>query len=125
MKQETISSPQNPKVKLVRTLTGRPKERREQQAFVAEGVRLVEEALASGHRCSAVFDGERLANYGWYGPPPCRVNRTFRVAFRGPWLYKHHGFTAPEYRGRRLHALGIQASMRELRAEVPDRPGQH
>ena len=42
-----ITSSQNPKLKLVRALLGRPKERREAGAFVAEGVRLVEEAVSS------------------------------------------------------------------------------
>ena len=42
-----ITSPQNPKLKLVRALQGRPKERREEGAFLAEGVRLVEEALSA------------------------------------------------------------------------------
>ncbi|MEW6094432.1 MAG: RNA methyltransferase [Chloroflexota bacterium] len=42
-----ITSAQNPKLKLVRLLLGRPKERQEAGAFVAEGVRLVEEALAA------------------------------------------------------------------------------
>ena len=42
-----ISSASNSKLKLVRALTGRSKERREAGAFLAEGVRLVEEALAS------------------------------------------------------------------------------
>jgi TrmH family RNA methyltransferase len=40
-----ISSAQNPKLKLIRALQGRAKERRETGAFVAEGVRLVEEAV--------------------------------------------------------------------------------
>ncbi len=42
-----ISSSQNPRIKLARALTGRPKERREAGAFLAEGVRLAEEALAA------------------------------------------------------------------------------
>jgi TrmH family RNA methyltransferase len=42
-----ITSAQNPKLKLVRSLLGRAKERREAGAFVAEGVRLVEEAANS------------------------------------------------------------------------------
>src|SRR4030042_1334331 len=42
-----ISSAQNQKIKLIRLLTGRTRERREAGAFVAEGVRLVEEALTS------------------------------------------------------------------------------
>jgi TrmH family RNA methyltransferase len=40
-----ITSPQNSKIKLVRALLGRAKERREANAFVVEGVRLVEEAV--------------------------------------------------------------------------------
>ncbi len=42
-----ITSTQNAKVKQVRALLGRAKERREANAFVAEGVRLVEEAVNS------------------------------------------------------------------------------
>jgi len=42
-----ITSSHNPKVQLARALLGRAKERREANAVVAEGVRLVEEALAA------------------------------------------------------------------------------
>jgi len=42
-----ITSLQNPKIKLVHALVGRARERREASAFVAEGVRLVEEAVNS------------------------------------------------------------------------------
>ncbi len=43
-----ITSSQNPKLKLVRSLMRHPKERREANAFVVEGVRLVEEAVNAG-----------------------------------------------------------------------------
>lgn len=42
-----ITSAANSKVKLVRALAGRARDRREQQAFLAEGVRLVEDAVSS------------------------------------------------------------------------------
>ncbi|MEO8355039.1 MAG: RNA methyltransferase [Chloroflexota bacterium] len=42
-----ITSNQNSKIKLVRALLGRAKERREANAFVVEGVRLMEEAVKS------------------------------------------------------------------------------
>lgn len=42
-----ITSNQNPRIKLVRALAGRPKDRRKEGAFLAEGVRLLEEALAA------------------------------------------------------------------------------
>ena len=47
-----ITSSQNPKIKLVRALLGRAKERREAGAFVVEGVRLVEEAETRDWRFS-------------------------------------------------------------------------
>jgi RNA methyltransferase, TrmH family len=43
-----ITSPHNSKLKLIRALAGRPKERREAGLFLAEGVRLIEEAFAAG-----------------------------------------------------------------------------
>ena len=45
---KVITSAHNPKIKLVRDLLGRPRDRRAAGAFAAEGVRLVEEALESG-----------------------------------------------------------------------------
>ncbi len=43
-----ITSKHNSKIQLVRALLGKTRERQEQNAFVIEGVRLVEEALHSG-----------------------------------------------------------------------------
>jgi len=43
-----ITSPHNPRIKLIRALAGRSKERREAHAFLAEGIRLVEAALDAG-----------------------------------------------------------------------------
>jgi RNA methyltransferase, TrmH family len=59
-----ITSSQNAKIKMVRALLGRAKERREANAFVVEGVRLVEEAVHSnwGFRL-ALFD-ETLSERG-------------------------------------------------------------
>ncbi len=42
-----ITSPQNPKLKLIRALQGRAKARRKEKAFLIEGVRLVEEAITA------------------------------------------------------------------------------
>ncbi len=59
-----IVSPQNPKVKLARALAGRPKERREAGAFLAEGVRLVEEALLAGWPFRFVLHTDELSERG-------------------------------------------------------------
>jgi TrmH family RNA methyltransferase len=59
-----ITSTHNSKIQLVHSLLGRPKERREAGAFVAEGVRLVEEALAAGWPFRFVLTGETLNERG-------------------------------------------------------------
>lgn len=59
-----ITSSQNPKLKLVRTLMGRPKERREANAFVIEGVRLIEEAVTAGWKFRFVLYSDGLSERG-------------------------------------------------------------
>ena len=59
-----ITSSQNPKIKLVRALAGRPKDRRVEGAFLVEGVRLVEEALAADWPFRFVLYAEGLSKRG-------------------------------------------------------------
>lgn len=59
-----ITSAHNPRIQLARSLLGRAKERREEGAFVTEGVRLVEEALAADWPVRFVLAGERLSERG-------------------------------------------------------------
>src|SRR5512135_3660543 len=59
-----LSSAQNPRIRLVRALAGRPKERREAGGFLAEGVRLVEEALAAGWPFQFVLYSDDLSQRG-------------------------------------------------------------
>lgn len=59
-----ITSNQNSKIKLVRALLGRSKERREAGAFVAEGVRLVEEAAKTNWNFRFVLFDETLSERG-------------------------------------------------------------
>lgn len=59
-----ITSNQNSKIKLIRALLGRAKERREAGAFVAEGVRLVEEAVISNWRFRIALYDEILSERG-------------------------------------------------------------
>ena len=59
-----ITSSQNPKLKLVRTLIGRPKERREANAFVIEGIRLIEEAVTAGWKFQFALYSDGLSERG-------------------------------------------------------------
>ncbi|TAK11588.1 MAG: RNA methyltransferase [Anaerolineae bacterium] len=55
-----ITSTSNPRIKQIRALNGRPKERRDAGLFVIEGVRLCEEALAAGFLPEIVLHVEEL-----------------------------------------------------------------
>jgi TrmH family RNA methyltransferase len=59
-----ITSNQNPKLKLIHALQGRAKDRREAGAFLAEGVRLVEEAVNSNWPMRFVLFDETLSERG-------------------------------------------------------------
>lgn len=59
-----ISSSHNPRLARVRGLLERRKQREEQQAFVVEGVRLVEEALAAGWQPELVLYSSQLSERG-------------------------------------------------------------
>lgn len=59
-----ITSSQNSKIKIVRALLGRAKERREARAFVVEGVRLIGEAANRDWRFEIVLYDESLSERG-------------------------------------------------------------
>jgi len=59
-----ITSNHNPKIKLVRALLSRARDRREAGAFVVEGVRLVEEAVNSNWPMRFVLYDESLSERG-------------------------------------------------------------
>lgn len=59
-----ITSPQNPRIKHIRALQSSSRTRRESGSFIVEGVRLSEEALASGWSASLVLYTEQLDQRG-------------------------------------------------------------
>jgi TrmH family RNA methyltransferase len=59
-----ITSPSNPRIKQIRALNARAKERREAGLFVIEGVRLCEEALAARQEPELVLHTEDLDERG-------------------------------------------------------------
>jgi RNA methyltransferase, TrmH family len=76
-----ITSTQNPKIRLVRSLIGRRKERQEAQAFVVEGVRLLEEAHGAGWQPKFVLYSEALSQRGHetldaYATQGCEIEQT-------------------------------------------------
>lgn len=71
------------------------------------------EALAKGDRCYAILDGDRLAAYGWYSRRPTRIDPPeLLLGFDTDLVYMYKGLTRPEYRGQRLHAIGMNHALR-------------
>ncbi len=59
-----ITSAHNPKIQWVRSLQTQAQKRREQQAFVVEGVRLIEEALSAGWEARLLLYTEEVSPRG-------------------------------------------------------------
>jgi TrmH family RNA methyltransferase len=59
-----ITSIQNPRIQLFRSLLAKPRDRRQSQSFVIDGVRLAEEALASGWPPQMVIYTDGLSERG-------------------------------------------------------------
>jgi TrmH family RNA methyltransferase len=60
-----ITSSQNSRIQMVRSLLGRSKERRQSGTLVVEGVRLLEEALAAGWKFRFALYSQALSERGW------------------------------------------------------------
>ena len=74
-------------------------------------------ARARGDRCYALFDGERLAAYGWYSDLPTPIDEHFVLHFDSAYTYMYAGYTLPAYRGKRLHAVGMCRALRAITEE--------
>jgi hypothetical protein len=80
--------------------------------------RFVNEALARGDQCFAICDGDRLAAYGWYAFGPTPINLPdLLLHYRSGWVYMYKGFTHADYRGQRLHAIGMTLALQHYRSK--------
>ena len=78
----------------------------------------IEDALARGDRCYGIFDGDKLASYGWYtSTGPNQFNEELEIVFDPGWVYMYRGYTLPEYRGQKLHAAGMSRALAAVTAE--------
>jgi hypothetical protein len=80
----------------------------------------INEAAANGDRCYALFEGEALMSYGWYSTRPTRLMEVPGepiLHFDSSYAYMYNGYTRPEYRGLRLHAVGMAAALEECTRE--------
>lgn len=72
----------------------------------------IDEATARGDQCYAICDGDRLAAYGWYafGATPIGIPGML-LHYSPGYVYMYKGFTHTDYRGQRLHAIGMTRAL--------------
>jgi hypothetical protein len=68
-------------------------------------------ATERGDRCYVITRGTDLASYGWYSKCPTPMTEDLVFHFDPNWVYMYKGLTLPEYRGQRLHAVGMARSL--------------
>ena len=69
-------------------------------------------ALAKGDECYGFLDGDRLASYGWYSNKPTESSWPgLMIHFNGQYIYMYKGLTPGNYRGQRLHAIGMTRAL--------------
>jgi hypothetical protein len=73
----------------------------------------LEEAFAKGDECFGIMDGDKLASYGWYSNKDTSIDNGLVLQFSPEYIYMYKGFTHEEYRGQRLHAIGMTLALRE------------
>ena len=73
----------------------------------------LQQELKKGDECYAILDGDTLASYGWYSNKPTNVSDALRLHFSNAYIYMYKGYTHNNYRGQRLHAIGMTLALKE------------
>jgi len=77
----------------------------------------VARALDKQDRCLAIFAAERLVWFCWYSQLPTEQGDGPVVSFNSDYVYAYKAYTAVEFRGRRLNALGTACALALLEKE--------
>jgi hypothetical protein len=72
----------------------------------------LDRALANGDECYAFMQEDVVASYGWYSDKPGIISDQLQFYYDDAYVYGGRGLVLPKYRGRRLHAFGEAAALR-------------
>lgn len=68
----------------------------------------LQKAMKKGDKCYAIVDREGIAGYGWYSDQPTETDiKKLSFSFDSSYMYMYKGLTKKNYRGQRLHAIGM------------------
>jgi hypothetical protein len=74
----------------------------------------IKEAFAKGDIPYTITKDSRLCSYGWYAKAPNEIYPGIKFIIPERHIYMYKGFTHPEHRGMRLHAINMARALREL-----------
>lgn len=60
-----------------------------------------------GDICYVFTDKKKIINYCWYSGKPSAIDDYHIIHFNPDYLYAYNAYTEEEYRGKRLHGLGM------------------
>jgi ribosomal protein S18 acetylase RimI-like enzyme len=72
----------------------------------------VDEAVKRGDECYGLWNGKELAGYGWYSKRPTAIRDGLFLHFDDGYIYMYKGYTKPNYRGQRVHSLGMAQALK-------------
>jgi hypothetical protein len=74
--------------------------------------KFLDRALAKSDECYGFLHGNVLASYGWYSNKPTEIEPPDLVLhFDNQYTYMYKSFTHIDYRGQRLHAIGMTRAL--------------
>lgn len=71
----------------------------------------VRDAYSRGDLCYAITRDGEVASYGWYSNRPTEIFDGLTFHFDAAFTYMYKGYTRPEFRGQRLHAIGMSRAL--------------
>lgn len=71
-------------------------------------------AFQKEDQCFGILDGDRLTSYGWYSNKPTVSAEGLQLHFNDKYIYMYQGYTHHDYRGQRLHAIGMTMALQEI-----------
>lgn len=75
----------------------------------------LDKACGKNDMCFGFFDNGYIASYTWYATKTSDMfDGDLKIKFSDEYVLAHRTFTHPNYRGRRLHALGIAQGLKLL-----------
>jgi len=78
----------------------------------------VDDALAKGDECYGIISGDDLVSYGWYSSRPTRIDPPeLLLEFDKEYTYMYKGYTCPDFRGHRLHGIGMTLALEHYKSK--------